>query len=139
MNLNNKINHLQMIQGIITRMGNNSFALKGWSIGVMIGVYAFAGESNNVKTVIVTTIPLLVFWFIDTYYLLLERKYRLLYDFIRTKDEDDIDFSMDFQNVNTRLKDCSKYSFFNILLSKSELPFYAVCIITTLTIYLFKF
>ena len=41
-----KISHLNMIQSIITRMGNNSFALKGWAVGIMIAVYAFAGTQT---------------------------------------------------------------------------------------------
>lgn len=133
-----KISHLNMIQGVITRMGNNSFALKGWTVGIMIAVYAFAGKSN-VKAVIVTLMPLIVFWFIDTYYLMLERKYRCLYDDVRLKEEKDIDFSMNPNDVKINLKEVKKYGFFNIFFSKSVLPFYLVCIATTLVIYFVKF
>lgn len=133
-----KISHLNMIQSIITRMGNNSFALKGWAVGIMIAVYAFAGKSN-VKAVIVTLMPLIVFWFIDTYYLMLERKYRCLYDDVRIKDDKEIDFSMNPNDVKINLKDVKKYGFFNIFFSKSVLPFYLVCIATTLLIYFVKF
>lgn len=133
-----KIYHLNMIQGVITRMGNNSFALKGWAVGIMIAVYAFAGNSS-VKAVIVTLMPLLVFWCIDTYYLMLERKYRCLYDDVRIKDEKDIDFSMNPNDVKIELAKVKKYGFFNIFFSKSVLPFYLVCIATTLIIYFVKF
>lgn len=133
-----KISHLNMIQSIITRMGNNSFALKGWAVGIMIAVYAFAGNSN-VKAVIVTLMPLIVFWFIDTYYLMLERKFRCLYDDVRIKDEKDIDFSMNPNDVKINLDEVKKYGFFSILFSKSVLPFYLVCIATTLVIYFVKF
>ncbi|MCI5879252.1 MAG: hypothetical protein MRZ34_00485 [Bacillales bacterium] len=133
-----KISHLNMIQSIITRMGNNSFALKGWAVGIMIAVYAFAGNSN-VKAVIVTLMPLIVFWFIDTYYLMLERKFRCLYDDVRIKDEKDIDFSMNPNDVKINLDEVKKYGFFSIFFSKSVLPFYLVCIATTLVIYFVKF
>ena len=133
-----KISHLNMIQSIITRMGNNSFALKGWAVGIMIAVYAFAGNSN-VKAVIVTLMPLIVFWFIDTYYLMLERKFRCLYDDVRIKDEKDIDFSMNPNDVKINLDEVKKYGFFSIFFSKSVLPFYLVCIATTLVIYCVKF
>ena len=136
--MDKKISHLNMIQGIITRMGNNSFALKGWAVGIMIAVYAFAGKSN-VKAVIVTLMPLVVFWFIDTYYLMLERKYRCLYDDVRKKVEDKIDFNMNYNNVKIELKDIKNYGFFNILFSKSVLPFYLICIATTLVIYFVPF
>lgn len=133
-----KISHLNMIQSIITRMGNNSFALKGWAVGIMIAVYAFAGNSN-VKAVIVTLMPLIVFWFIDTYYLMLERKFRCLYDDVRIKDEKDIDFSMNPNDVKINLDEVKKYGYFSIFFSKSVLPFYLVCIATTLVIYFVKF
>ena len=133
-----KISHLNMIQSIITRMGNNSFALKGWAVGIMIAVYAFAGNSN-VKAVIVTLMPLIVFWFIDTYYLMLERKFRCLYDDVRIKDEKDIDFSMNPNDVKINLDEVKKYGFFSIFFSKSVLPFYLVCLATTLVIYFVKF
>ena len=133
-----KISHLNMLQSIITRMGNNSFALKGWAVGIMIAVYAFAGNSN-VKAVIVTLMPLIVFWFIDTYYLMLERKFRCLYDDVRIKDEKDIDFSMNPNDVKINLDEVKKYGFFSIFFSKSVLPFYLVCIATTLVIYFVKF
>ena len=134
----NKRSHLNMIQQIITRMGNNSFSLKGWSVGIIIAIYAFAGKNEH-KAVIVTLIPLIVFWFLDTYYLMLERKFRELYNEIRLKKENDIDFDMNFNNIKINMKDIKKYGFVNVFFSKTILPFYLVCIITTLIIYLLKF
>lgn len=133
-----KVSHLAMIQGVIDRMGRNSFSLKEWAVGIMIAVYAFAGESN-VKAVIVTIAPLLVFWFIDTYYLTMERKYRCLYDEVRNKDESAIDFSMNPNDAKIKLEDVKKYEFFKVFVSKSILPFYVVCIATTLIIYFIPF
>ena len=68
-----------MIQSVIDGIGKNSFSLKGWAVGVMIAIYAFAGQNYN-KAVIVTLIPLIIFWILDSYYLMLERKYRRLYN-----------------------------------------------------------
>ena len=65
-NQQDKVNHLQMIQSIINRMGKNSFSLKGWAVGVMVAIYAFAGQNYN-KAVIVTLIPLIIFWILDSY------------------------------------------------------------------------
>ena len=101
MNEENKICHLSMIQQIITRMGSNSFSLKGWSVGIMIAIYAFAGEDAH-KAVVVTLIPLIVFWILDSYYLMLERKFRILYNNVRIKSEDEIDYDMNFDNRPVR-------------------------------------
>jgi len=134
----NKIGHLNMIQEIITRMGNNSFALKQWSVGIMVAIYAFAGESSH-KAVIVTIIPLIVFWLLDAYYLMLERKFRCLYDEVRKKKEDEIDFDMSFKFIRINMNDIKKYCFLKILFSKTIWSFYIVCILTTLMIYFIKF
>lgn len=138
MNGENKRCHLNMIQQVITRMGNNSFALKGWSVGMMIAIYAFAGQNSH-KAVVVTLIPLIVFWFLDSYYLTLERKFRVLYDDVRLRKEDEIDFDMNFDNIVVSMKDLKKYGFVNVFISKTVLPFYLVCIAITLVIYLIKF
>ena len=138
MNNENKRCHLEMLQEIISRMGKNSFALKGWSVGIMIAIYAFAGQSSN-KAVIITLIPLIVFWILDTYYLSLERKFRILYDEVRIKEDKDIDYSMNFNNIKIKIGDVKKVSFIKIMFSKSILPFYLVCFATTLIIYFVKF
>lgn len=134
----NKRHHLLMIQGIIDRMGRNSFSLKEWSIGIMIAIFAFAGKNTH-KAVIITIIPLVVFWFLDAYYLMLERKFRALYDDVRLNDEDKIDFSMNFNSIKLDMKDVKKYSYFNILISKTVMPFYTICIITSIIIYFIEF
>ena len=134
----NKRHHLLMIQGIIDRMCRNSFSLKEWSIGIMIAIFAFTGKNTH-KAVIITLIPLIVFWFLDAYYLMLEKKFRALYDDVRLKDESRIDFNMNFNTIKLDMKDVKKYSFFNILLSKAIMPFYVVCIIASVIIYFVKF
>lgn len=138
MNEENKRCHLNMIQQVITRMGTNSFSLKGWSVGMMIAIYAFAGQNSH-KAVVVTLIPLLVFWLLDSYYLTLERKFRALYNDVRLKKEEEIDFDMNFDNIEVSMKELKKYGFVNALIFKTVLPFYLVCIATTLVIYLVKF
>lgn len=134
----NKIGHLNMIQEIITRMGNNSFSLKQWAVGIMIAIYAFAGENSH-KAVIVTIIPLTVFWILDSYYLMIERRFRCLYDEVRKKKEKNIDFNMNFNSIRVNMENVSKYCLVKVAFSKTILPFYLVCIVTTLIIYFIKF
>lgn len=137
-NNQDKISHLQMIQSIVDRMGKNSFSLKGWAVGVMVAIYAFAGQNYN-KAVIVTLIPLIIFWILDSYYLMLERKYRRLYDEVRLKENNKIDFDMNFNNVSLKMKEIKKFEFIRKFFSKTEWPFYLVCITVTLIIYFVKF
>ena len=37
-----KLKHLEFIQGIITRMANNSFMLKGWAVTLVAGIFALS-------------------------------------------------------------------------------------------------
>ena len=134
----NKIGHLNMIQEIIARMGNNSFSLKQWAVGIMIAIYAFAGENSH-KAVIVTIIPLIAFWILDSYYLMIERKFRCLYDEVRKKQEKSIDFNMNFNSIKVNMNNTSNYCLVKVAFSKTILPFYIVCIVTTLIIYFIKF
>ena len=132
----NKTSHLQMIQGIITRMGQNSFQIKGWSIGIMIAIFSFAGKQSDIRCILFTIMPLVVMWFLDTYYLVLERKFRLLYDDVRTRKRE-IDFDMDFNSIKLDVGNHYKISFFRVLISTTEIAFYLTCIITTILIYKF--
>jgi len=133
----NKITHLQMIQEIITRMGRNSFQLKGWAVGIMIAIFSFAGNQSNLKCILFTVFPLIVIWFLDSYYLLLERKFRLLYDNIRIKDDKNIDFDMNYNSVKLQIGEHYKISFLRVVISRTEILFYLTCIITTILIYIF--
>ena len=73
----NKIQHLQMILGIINRMASNSFALKGWTVTLVVGVYAFWGQQSNKKLFLIAYIPIIAFWLLDSFYLLQERQFQL--------------------------------------------------------------
>lgn len=130
-----KVAHLQMIQGIITRMGQNSFQIKGWAIGIMIAIFSFAGEQSNTRCILFTIVPLIIMWFLDSYYLQLERKFRLLYDDVRIF-EGSRDYDMNFNDIKIKVRDSYKISYFKNLISATEIVFYLTCIITTTLIYL---
>ena len=90
--MENKIKHLEIIQGVINRMAGNSFALKGWAVTLVAGIFALASKDADKLYFLVAYIPIIVFWGLDSYYLLQERLYRSLYDKVRLLPEDMIDF-----------------------------------------------
>lgn len=100
----NKIAHLQMIQGVIDRMGGNLFYLRGWSITLLAGLFAIS-TSELLKVAewapFLFFVLLVLFWIYDAYFLSLELKFRGLYDKIRTIPEEKIDFSMDIGEFKT--------------------------------------
>lgn len=116
-----KINHLGMIQGVINRMASNSFALKGWAVTLIAGIFALAGKDADKMYFLVAYIPAFVFWGLDSYYLLQERLYRALYDKVRNLPEEQIDFSM---KATYSEFTCDSCTFINCLISKTELWFY---------------
>jgi hypothetical protein len=57
MNLEPKIAHLGFIQGVITRMGSNSFLLKGWSITLVAAIFALSAKDADQKFVLLAYFP----------------------------------------------------------------------------------
>lgn len=117
--MDKKIKHLEMIQNIITRMAQNSFMIKGWTITLVAAMFAFVPKTVTVFIPIALA-PILMFMFLDSYFLQLERRYRSYYDLVCSKDEEDIDFSLKI------CKECktAENSFWKCLFSKSILFFY---------------
>lgn len=100
----NKIAHLQMIQGVIDRMGGNLFYLRGWSITLLAGLFAIS-TSDSLKVTkwapLLFFVLLILFWIYDAYFLSLERKFRGLYDKVCKIPEGEIDFSMNIGEFKT--------------------------------------
>ena len=120
-NMEKKLKHLELVQGIISRMANNSFMLKGWAVTLVAGIFALAGKDTDKLYFLVAYIPVIVFWALDAYYLLQERLYRSLYDKVRQTDEDTIDFSL---KATTKEFNSNKNSYPSCLFSVTELWFY---------------
>ncbi len=86
--------HLQMIQGVITRMASNSFFVKGWSVTLVAALFALAAAGTNELFVYLAYFPAFMFWALDAYFLRQERLFRKLYDHVRELAADTINFSM---------------------------------------------
>jgi hypothetical protein len=75
-----EMKHLEFIQSIITRMNANSFLLKGWSITITAALLALYAGGQNAAFIVIAIIPMVIFWFLDTYYLQQERQFRGIYN-----------------------------------------------------------
>ena len=77
---------VDMIQSILKRMSHNSFLIKGWTITLVIGSLLLERSmlEGSKLQIFIAFIPLLVFWFLDAYFLRQERMYRKLYDWVIT-------------------------------------------------------
>ena len=120
--MNDKIEHLKMIQGIITRMNTNSFQIKGWTITLVSALLALYANSGKVTYIFIALIPVLIFWFLDSYYLQQERKFRTLYNDIVNVVNYGTDIK-EFEMTIDKYKTC-KYYIFNGIFSATIFPLY---------------
>jgi hypothetical protein len=77
--------HINLLQGIITRLANNSASCKTWCLTLVSALLSLAGSIHNPALVKIALVPVVVFGFIDTRYLSQERAYRKLYKAIAGK------------------------------------------------------
>lgn len=119
--MENKLKHLEMVQSVINRMANNSFMLKGWAVTLVAGIFVLAGKDTDKLYFLVAYIPVIVFWGLDSYYLLQERLYRGLYEKVRLSEESEIDFSL---RVTKEEFGNEKNKFIFCVVSITELWFY---------------
>lgn len=120
-----KAKHLEMIQVVVGRMASNLFYLKGWATTLVAALFALAAKDSNVKLVVISYFPVLVFWALDGYFLSQERLFRALYDDVRAKTNADIDFSMD----TTPFRSNPKNNWVASILSWTPLLFYGPIIL----------
>jgi hypothetical protein len=107
-----KQSHLNMIQGVVNRLSQNSFMLKGWNVVLVSALFALAANKTKIFFIYLAYFPVIAFWILDGYFLWQESLFRALYDYVRKLEEEEIDFSMDilrFKNEVTSWT-CSVFS-----------------------------
>ena len=131
-----KTEYLQMLQEPICRMSTISAIFKGFAATIVSGVSIISYETTNVIVLALSFLPVLAFATLDIYYLILERKFRFLYDQVR-EDKHEIDFSMALTNdkeeivvAKARIRDCIK--------SLSIVLFYPMMLMILLIVFIMK-
>lgn len=77
------VEHLRLIQGVINRMAQVSFILKGWTVTIVAAMFGIAASTFTPWLGLLTLFPLLLFGGLDAYYLRQERLFRCLYEKVR--------------------------------------------------------
>ncbi len=117
----NKQKHLEFIQNTVTRMNNNSFLIKAWTMAILSGMLTLAPGGSKPQIYCFALIPLISFWILDSMYLRYERKYRALYNEVSKKKEKHIDFSMDISKLKS-----SKFNLSSCMFSETQRYFYGI-------------
>ena len=124
-----KVKHLEFVQSNIARMNQCSVQMKGWAITLvtaLLAVYAATINENGMGKnwiIFIAIAPAVLFWFLDSYYLSQERKFRELYNDIVIKPDTAL-YLMPLDNYKGR-----KFNIFLIMLSITELPLYLLMVV----------
>ena len=133
-----KLAHLKMIQGIVNRLSNNSFLLKGWSVVLVSALFALAAGNTKVYFIYLAYFPAIAFWVLDGYFLWQESLFRALYDHVRQTKEEEVDFSMDIRIVKSQVKPWSDVIFSMTLLIFHGTVLTSIVVVMLLTIFIKK-
>lgn len=69
--------YIIMLQEIITRMASNSFNCKTWTITIVTAMITLMATNSDLRMFMpVALLPILVFYYLDSYYLGLEKDFR---------------------------------------------------------------
>lgn len=139
--MKNEVLHkeIDIIQSVIARTANNSFLLKGWLITLISVILAFSKDSiviNNITYLsLVLCLPVIIFWYLDAYFLHKEKCYRRLYDWVienREKTNDHL-YSLDYKRFQKQVE-----STLRLMLTKTLLPIYGSTILILISVFLVK-
>lgn len=119
-----KISHLGLIQSIINRLGLNSFLIKGWTVTITVAMFAFPVKKSLAGVVVLSMLPVFVFWWLDAYFLHQERLYRQLYYDVAGREEPITTFNLKTDHISgPRLR------FIDAALSKTLRNFYGAMLV----------
>ena len=128
-----KKQHLEFIQNTITRMNTNSFQLKNLAVTITTALLAVYASSKNDTFVFIGLLPIIMFWFLDSFYLQQERKFRGIYNDVSgiTSINKISDYEMPLHKYTSR-----EYNYINSLISKPNFFFYISLILIIVIIWI---
>ena len=67
--------HLTIMQGVINRMAENSRSCKVWCVTLVAATLVLVARTGEPQHALIALVPTLLFLFLDSYYLALERSF----------------------------------------------------------------
>jgi hypothetical protein len=113
------VKHLELIQNTITRVANNSFLIKGWTLTISAALTGLAVNTVSGRLSAVASIAIVAFWMLDTVYLRQERLYRLLFENVRENPLTSNRFDMNVEKYK------NSSTFMRAALSRTIVVFYS--------------
>ena len=80
--------HLEIMQGVINRMAENSRSCKVWCVTLVSAILVLVARTGEADHALIALAPTVLFYILDGYYLSLERGFRRSYcNFVRKVHE----------------------------------------------------
>ena len=77
---------IDLIQGCINRMAHNSFIVKGWLISLIAVILTLLPENFNIRILCIVAILITIcIWYLDGFFLKVEKLYRWKYEWVIEK------------------------------------------------------
>lgn len=126
------VKHLEITQGVVNRLANNSFSIKGWGMTILAAAILFIARGNNLYSdylILTFLIPIVGFWLLDGYFLWQERLFRGVYNDVRQQES--TDFKMD---IPAQLKKANN-KWINSIFSSTLWIFYCIEIVFIVAVF----
>ena len=123
-----RVAHLNMIQGVISRMSGFSAAAKNFCVTISAAITGFAFQKQVPMLGWAAFAVVLIFYSMDTYYLALEKRYRALYEEVAARD------FADAAQLSLKSPPWSFFTTFRAACSASVIGFYVLLLIGVVTL-----
>ena len=129
------IKHLEILQGIITRMAGNSAACKTWALTIITGIIALF--YNDGFPILLGAIPVVFFFTLDSFYLGLESHFRDMHkEFVGKLKDSNLDID-DIYSIKSKRSFCIHINFvWYGMKSFSTLFFYPPILVIVIVLFL---
>jgi len=121
---------VEIVQDIISRMGTNSFLIKGWTATLVVASLIVKGVSYHHY---VALLPLFAFWCLDAYFLRTEKLYRELYDWLIINRQKTDEFLLDMNRTSLEKRFGKKVNcILQVMFSKTLAAFYGILLVVVI-------
>ena len=121
--------HLEIMQGVIQRMADNSRSCKVWCVTLVSAILVLVAQTGKAEHALIALAPTVLFYVLDAYYLALERGFRRSYERFVGKLHEERLTDSDLYNV-APTGSTPRGTLWAMFKSFSILPFYAVVVAT---------
>ena len=142
--LNNKEvleKEIDLIQGCINRMAQNSFMVKGWMITLVAVIIALLPEKVGIDIRVLCVIALgvtLCFWYLDAFYLKMEKLFRWKYEWVIKNRISTLEYAYDLNphESKTWINHSKEPWVVEVMITRSIVPMYVLILIVEIVIFL---